>query len=235
MRFFIQIVFILMMSLGFSQEVKKDSVTVKLDSLYREDQFYFSFSYNNLQNKPEGIIQDKFSPSISVGFLRDMPINKKRTLAIAAGIGYSLNVFNHNLLTSDADSGSGINRVYQILNSTSSYSKNKLSLHYIDVPIEFRYRTSTPETHRFWRVYTGLKISYLFADTYKFEGNGLTFTDSNNPDLNKIQYGAYVAAGWNTWNAYIFYRMNSIYKSAQINGEPLRMTTINFGLMFYIL
>jgi hypothetical protein len=224
-----------LITISFSQEVQKDSVTVKLDSLYREDQFYFSLTYNNLQNKPSGLNQDKFSPSISVGFLRDMPINKDRTIAIATGIGYSLNVFNHNLQTSDGDLGPGVTRVYEIINSNTYFSKNKLSLHYVDLPIEFRYRTSTPETHRFWRIYTGFKVSYLFADTYKFEGNGVTFKDTNNPDLNKIQYGTYLAMGWNTWNAYVYYRLNPIYKSAEIDGKPLDLTTINFGLMFYIL
>lgn len=227
--------FIFISTIGFSQEIQKDSVGVKLDSLYREDQFYFSFSYNNLQNKPDGLTQEKFSPSISVGFLRDMPINKKRNFAIAAGIGYSLNVYNHNLLTSDGDLGPGIQRVYEIATSTDYFSKNKLSLHYVDFPIEFRYRTSTPETHRFWRIYTGFKVSYLFADTYKFEGNGYTFIDSGNTDLNKIQYSTYVSMGWNTWNAYICYRLNPIYKSAEINNKPIDLTSINFGLMFYIL
>jgi hypothetical protein len=39
----------------FFQEIEpiKDSA-VKVDSLYREDQFYFGFTYNTLQQKPAG-------------------------------------------------------------------------------------------------------------------------------------------------------------------------------------
>lgn len=46
------------------------------DSLYREDQFYFNISYSSLQNQPSGFRQNKFSPSLSLGFVRDMPLNK---------------------------------------------------------------------------------------------------------------------------------------------------------------
>jgi hypothetical protein len=42
---------------------------VKIDSLYREDQFYFGFTYNTLQEKPSGLSQKKFSVGLSAGFL----------------------------------------------------------------------------------------------------------------------------------------------------------------------
>jgi hypothetical protein len=41
----------------FSQEktVAEDAPKIKIDSLYREDQFYFCFTLNTLQNKPSGL------------------------------------------------------------------------------------------------------------------------------------------------------------------------------------
>jgi hypothetical protein len=70
---------------------------MKIDSLYREDQFYFGFTYNTLQEKPSGLSQKKFSVGLSAGFLRDMPINDDRTIAIASGVGFSYNNYNENL------------------------------------------------------------------------------------------------------------------------------------------
>ena len=64
-----------------------------VDSLYREDQFYIGVTYNTLQNRPIGVTQNNFTPSFSIGILRDMPINKARNKAIAAGLGYSLNSY----------------------------------------------------------------------------------------------------------------------------------------------
>jgi hypothetical protein len=81
---------LLSVSSFFSQEVEltKDC-RVKL-ILYREDQFYFGFTYNTL--KPAGVSQDKFS----AGF-PDMPINKDRTHAVAVGLGITYNNYIQNL------------------------------------------------------------------------------------------------------------------------------------------
>lgn len=205
-----------------------------IDSLYREDQFYLNLTFNNLQKKPDGLNQNKFSPGIAFGFLRDMPINKSRTVSIAAGLGYSLNIFNENMYQSQsvvADSQYN----YEILSQDIYYKRNRFTQHFMDLPIEFRWRSSTPDSHRFWRICTGFKLSYLFIDKYKFINDIQTIVIGNNSDLNKFQYGCYMAAGWNTWNFYAYYGLSPIYKSAKINGEDIKMTTFNLGLQFYIL
>lgn len=228
MRLKVVIVFLFFGLSVFAQEKTIDFDAV--DSLYREDQFYVGLTYNKLQNTPKGLSQNKFSSGFSFGFLRDMPINKARTWAIAAGLGYSLNIYNDNLFITSQN-----NEINYQIDPELNYSKNKLSLHYIDLPIEVRWRASTPESHKFWRIYTGLKVSYLFYDQYKFVGSGTTLKISSNDDFNKLHYGVYVAAGWNTWNFYAYYGLNPLFKSATIDGEKIKMQTLNIGLMFYIL
>ena len=214
------------------KEVKDEINFDAIDSLYREDQFYLNITYNALQKRPEGINQNKLSPGFAVGFLRDMPFNKKRTFAIAAGLGYSLAIYNQNLGIFNSN---GTN-MYQVLDTDISYSKNKLSLHYVDLPVEFRWRNSTPESHIFWRVYSGVKLSYLFYDQYKSISSLGNVKQSNNKDFNQFQYGVYLAVGWNTWNFYAYYGLNPMFKSsAKIDNQSIDMNTTNFGLMFYIL
>lgn len=213
---------------GFSQE---KPLTV-IDSLYREDQFYLTATYNNLQKFPSGLKQNKLSPGIAIGFLRDMPINKSRTYAIALGAGYSFNQYNYNLYTYSLD---GTTQNYEVLSDDVYYDKNRLTLHYIDVPIEFRWRSSTFDSHKFWRIYAGFKAGYLFTSKYQFVNDVQNITIKNNPDLNKIAYGCYVSAGWNTWNIYAYYGLNSLFNSVKIDGKPSSMNTVNVGLQFYIL
>lgn len=213
-----------------SQEMTEPNFTA-VDSLYREDQFYLSFSYNILQNRPEGVSQNKFSAGFSAGFLRDMPINETRTIAIAAGIGYSLNNYNQNLMISESNG----NPEYSLIDPETIYNKNNFSLHYLDLPIEFRWRTSTPESHKFWRIYTGVKLSYLLYSRSKFSGNEQKIIITKNEDFNKFQYGVYLAGGYNTWNFHLYYGLNPLFKSAELNGNSIDMRTLNIGLMFYIL
>jgi hypothetical protein len=202
-----------------------------VDSLYREDQFYIGVTYNTLQNRPIGVTQNNFTPSFSIGILRDMPINKARNKAIAAGLGYSLNSYNQNILISENNG----NPQYSAIPDGTFFDKNKLTLHSLDIPIEYRWRTSVPETHKFWRIYTGLKLSYLFNTQSNYEDSQTSYAVTGNPDINKFQYGTYLSVGYNTVNFNIYYGLNPIFKSAELNGRAIEMNTLNFGFMFYIL
>ena len=202
-----------------------------VDSLYREDQFYLGITYNTLLKRPSGISQNKFTPSFSFGLLRDMPFNKNRTKSIAAGIGYSMNNYNQNILISETNGTTS----YNIISTDSGFDKNKLTLHYLDIPVEYRWRTSTPENHKFWRVYTGIKFSYLVYDRSKYVDSQVTNKVTGNSDLNKFQYGTYLSVGYNTVNFNVYYGLNPIFKSAVLNDNLLDMNTLNFGFMFYIL
>ena len=233
MRLFLSCFLFLTVFHVFSQEnvIAENAPTVKIDSLYREDQFYIGMTFNTLQNKPSGLTQNKLSTGFSAGFLRDMPVNKKRTVAIASGVGLTYNNYNQNL----AIYKSGEIQVYSIIGPETSFDKNKFSQLLVDVPIEFRWRTSTYESYKFWRIYGGLKFSYLIYDRSVFtDAQGKIFF-TGNKDFNKFQYGAYVSTGYNTINLYVYYGLNSLFKSAQIDGRPIDMTSLNIGIIFYIL
>jgi Outer membrane protein beta-barrel domain len=205
----------------FSQEDASTEIApkAKVDSLYREDQFYFGFTLNTLQNKPVGLTQDKFSSGFSAGFLRDFPINKKRTIAIAPGLGFSYNNYNQNLKISEPNQIP----IYTIIDPETSFNVNRFTQFLVDVPIEFRWRTSTFESHKFWRIYGGFKMSYLLYDKSLYEDAQGKIVVANNKDFNKFQYGAYLSAGYNSINVYAYYGLNSLFQSAKTNTESIDM------------
>ncbi|MEN9908575.1 MAG: hypothetical protein RLZZ540_1724 [Bacteroidota bacterium] len=214
----------------FAQE-KMPSKEVKIDSLYREDQFYFGFTYNTLKQMPEDASQQKFSIGISGGFLRDMPINKARTKAFATGLGVSYNNYNQNI----GISGTAQDAIYTVLGSQSNFDKNKFTQLLIDVPVEFRWRTSTYESYKFWRIYGGMKFSYLAYSKSVLQDDQGKIVITNNKDFNKFLYGLYLSAGYNTLNVYAYYGLNPIFKSAEIDGKKIDMNAVSVGLIFYIL
>jgi Outer membrane protein beta-barrel domain len=217
----------------FSQEKAntQNNSKPKIDSLYREDQFYWSFTLNTLQNKPAGLTQDKFSSGFTAGFLRDFPINKKRTFAIAPGLGLTFNNFNQNLAITQPNQ----TPVYTIMEPDTEFNKNRFSQFLVDVPIEFRWRTSTYENHKFWRIYGGFKMSYLIYDKSLYEDAQGKIVVTNNKDFNQFQYGTYITAGYNTINVYAYYGLNALFQSAKTSTESVDMNAINIGIMFYIL
>ena len=199
----------------FSQEIKP----IEIDSLYREDQFYASLSYNLIQNRPDGFKQFSFSPGVTFGILRDFPISKNRHWAIASGIGYSYNNIKQFI--------NSIEIVGATENNTSENIRTIISSHSIDFPLEIRWRNATPNSHSFWRIYTGFKTSYVFNS--KLESTTENTKESILDEINRLQYGAYVSVGFNTWNPYIYYGINPIFK------EGSKMSNFNVGFIFYIL
>ncbi len=233
-HFFLLLTFLIFIN-SFSQETLPETAIdstffTKVDSLYREDQFYFGLTYNLLTELPKGLQQNGFSSGLSAGFLRDMPINKNRTYAIALGAGISYANYQQNLVISQ---NLGDNR-YDVI-TAADLSKGKLEQVFIDIPLELRWRNSTPTSYKFWRIYTGVKFQFLIYDRSKYVGKDIDFTVTNNGDLNKFQYGPYIAVGFNTWNFQAYYGVNSLFNNVSTNNEAVEMKTLNIGLMFYIL
>ena len=218
--------------LGFSQN--NDTDNDELYKNYREDQFYTSVTYNLLNNKPKDVSQSGFSSGFHFGFIRDMPINEKRNFAIGLGVGISTNSYNQkNLLIEEVN-----NEVsFRIIDESDfNVSKNKFTTYLVEVPLEFRWRTSTPTDYNFWRIYTGFKVGYLLYNSTKFKSEISNENLSNINEFNKFQYGLTLSAGYGTWNFYVYYGLNSIFdNNTKLNGEAIDMKSLKMGLMFYIL
>ena len=204
--------------------------TIEQDSLYREDQFYVSITYNALIDLPNNVSQNSFSTGVHLGVIRDFPLNKRRNIALALGLGYSFNSFNQNIRISGNNSYN-----YTILES-SNYSKNNFAQHFIEVPFQFRWRTSNAESYKFWRVYTGLKLGYLIASKSIFNDSSGSDNQKNLTDLNKLQYGLTMSIGYNTWNGYIYYGLNPVFNDVStVDLQSIDMRALKIGLIFYLL
>lgn len=216
------------------QAQEKGKVPEVIDSLYREDQFYLGLTFHLLGKLPENLRQSGFSGGLHTGFIRDFPLNKQRNLAIGAGIGWSVNTYSHELLIGQGDAGNTIFR--NLRDENISYDTNRFSTQLVEVPLEFRWRTSTPATYSFWRVYGGLKFGYIYRFRSVFRGDEGTVRLSDIPELQKYRLGTTLSFGYNTFNFHIYYSLNSFFENARLeNGAPVEMTTFKLGLMFYVL
>ncbi|PWK20846.1 porin family protein [Xanthomarina spongicola] len=217
----------------WSQDVVADSTKI-IDPKYREDQFYFAITYNLLAEKPSNVSQTGFSSGFHLGYIRDMPLNERRNFGIGLGLGFSLNSYNHNIYVYKNETGEIA--YINLSDSDINYTKNKFSTYLVEMPFELRWRTSTEDEYRFWRIYTGFKVGYLVASSTKFKGDIGTVKNSNIKDFNDFQYGLTLSAGYNTWNFHIYYSLNPILsKDAQLGEQAIDMFAVKFGLIFYIL
>ena len=195
---------------------------------YREDQFYFGSSYF-IQTEPiENFKQNGFSGNFQFGFIRDFPLNNNSTKAIGIGLGYERNFFTSNI--QPIKTNGNIN--YRIVISRFLESKNKISFSSFVLPIEYRWRSSSIDQYKFWRIYTGLKIKKNFP-LYSNPSYGSEITIDEIEDWTT---SIYLNAGYNTWNISLEYDLNPILKNQKTsNGENLNISFFRLGLVFYIL
>ena len=200
----------------------------KIKESYREDQFYFGSSYFIQTESLEDFKQNGFSGNFQFGFIRDFPINKTSTKAVGIGLGFERNFFTSNIQPSEIDD----NIDYRVVVSRFLESKNKISFSSIVLPIEYRWRKSSIDEYKFWRIYTGLKLKKNFP----------LFSDPSYGSEIKIDgiedwtTSLYINAGYNTWNISLEYDLNPILKNKKTtDGNNLNISFFRLGLVFYLL
>jgi len=209
-----------------------DTVPFTIDSLYREDQFYVGLTFNLITNKPDAISQESFSGGIHLGVIRDMPLNDRRNIALGVGLGWGIDRYGQNLLIDDRAG----NSIHFLSLDESRYDSNQFTTQQFEMPLEFRWRTSTASSYKFWRIYTGVRLGYLYSFRSNYKGDGEQSLVNDLPELNRFRAGATFTFGYNTFNFHFFYSLIPFFSDATLDdGTALELSTLKIGLTFYIL
>lgn len=202
------------------------------DLNYLEDQFYIGLTYNFILNKPSTVNQQNLSYGLQLGFIKDLPLNASRNVGLGIGLGYAVNSYYTNLQVVELADGFE----YSLLDSDLGAKRNKVETHLIELPIEIRFRNSTPTEYKFWRFYAGAKLGYVLG------GRSKTVTTNNKDsfyvtDIEKFRYGLMANFGYNTFNIHVYYALNNLFNDGlQLDtGEDLTFTPLRIGVIFYIL
>lgn len=230
------LVFLLLLCLPFYAIAQAEALKPIVDGKYREDQFYAGFSYSMLSKLPQGTRLRGLSGSLQVGFLRDFPLNKRRNIAVAGGVGLSINRYGQNLFIGR---GGDSEFIYRILGKEGpvKYSSNRLGTYILELPIQFRWRASTAEKYHFWRVYAGITAGYIYRSQSVFKQPGNNVVVTNISDLQKFRWSASLSFGYNKINFFAKYDLNDLFKqdTYTTDGSMIELRPLQFGFIFYIL
>ncbi|MBS9774170.1 MAG: PorT family protein [Tenacibaculum sp.] len=195
---------------------QKDSL--KVDDKYWEDQLYVNITYNTFKTQPKKTSLSLFSYGISAGYIKDIPLNKRRSWATGIGLGYGYNYYTHKLY---------------FKNSNTYW--NGFREHNIEFPIQLRWRNSNATTYSFWRIYAGVRLSYNFSNKLKYSIGNKEYSSKNISNYNEFQTGLELSIGYNAFNFYIYYGLTPMYKNMFVDKEKINNRAIKFGLIFYLL
>ncbi|MDB2703058.1 outer membrane beta-barrel protein [Flavobacteriaceae bacterium] len=200
------------------------------DSLsYNEDQFYIDVNFIIQSNEVNLFQENGFSRSIHAGFLRDFSFTKKGDKAIAIGLGYGYERLVNNLNIRKNE-----NELNYSFPTNGISLRNSFSVHQLQLPIELRWRTSTIDNYRFWRIYLGYRLSYHFTPTYKpFFGRSFSIKNQ----IQDWQHSLSLSVGFNTWNLRFSYSLSPFLAKTVQTQEGIRpkVNPVQVGLIFYLL
>ena len=210
-----------------AQDVVNDN---EYDNKYLEDQFFVGLGYNFILDKPTDVIQRNLSYNFQLGYIRDIPLNKKRNFGLGLGVGYATNSYYSNIIVEESNQGIS----YRLPFSDEGFDRSKIETHGIELPFEIRWRTSNPIDYKFWRVYAGIKAEYLFSRRSKLVGD--VDTSFSNATVEQWQFGAMLNFGYNTWNLHLYWSLKQLLdENAILNNETINIRPLRIGVIFYIL
>lgn len=205
---------------------QKDSL--QIGDKYAEDQIYLSVSYAQFFNQPQQITKSGFSYGLSIGFLKDITLNKQGNFSFAVGVGYGFDSFSHELKVEEINGNT-------VFSNGSNLTSNNYTASNLEFPLEIRWRTSNAKRYDFWRIYGGVKFLYNLSNKFNFTENSTSFEYKNVNAYRKFQYGLTLSAGYDEFNFNVFYSLTPIFENASFNGASIDTSVLKFGLIFYIL
>jgi hypothetical protein len=131
------------------------------------DRLIFELFTDFWSGLPEGLRQQSVNRGVNIQYLHDFPMGTTN-FSLAAGLGFT----GHNLYTNhvyfDPDRTGDHNFIPVADIYSNEYRNNKLSLNYLTIPLEVRYRTrNLPQT---LRLHAGIRTGWLVSGHTKYVG-----------------------------------------------------------------
>lgn len=232
MKFLFSLLLFLMVSCLYAQDRLSWLKENQPDSLYREDQFYFGFSFNFLSDLPSAVDQSGFSGGLKFGFIRDMPVNKRRNLSIGLGLGLNLNTFGQTLQINREENTD----TFEPIDPDVDYDSNRFTTNFIEVPLELRWRSSDIEKLSFWRVYFGINFGYMLTSKSVFNSPETNYSFRSIDGINDFKTSIKLTFGYGAVNFFADYSLIPIFDSQIAStGEAVSIRPIKVGLIFFLL
>ena len=156
----------------------------------------------------------------------NMPFGKSN-FSFAVGLGISIHNLYWNYRFQENDK-----QEFQFvpINDTLSYKRSKLTLPYIEIPVEFRLKTKSKVT-----VSAGFNLGYMVYAHAKWVGDDYLFRTTNTlktsfkgiKNLERFSYGPTLRVGYKWFNVSGYYALSHIFSK----GDATQMTPISVGFI----
>ncbi len=228
-----KIVLLIIVMITFSKVYSQHEETIKSDN----DTLYFPTDVNKGSDKiiidlfsdlwqgvPSNIKARGINQGFSTYFMTNYPIGFSN-FSFAWGLGISCHNFYSDgvpVLERDANNNPTGNTMFETLGThyqtKVNYTKNKLNINYLELPIEFKFK-SRDGHNRQLKFSFGFKVGYELSNHTKYVGDDVlenttdqvTIKKSDIKNISKWNYGVTARIGRGMFNLFGYYSLSKIF------------------------
>ncbi len=164
---------------------------------------------------------------VMVNGMYSLPFGKSN-LSFAIGIGIS----THNLYWNYMYQGRSDSLQFVKVPDSLGFKRSKLTLPYIEIPIEFRLKTKSK-----FALGVGFKVGYMVYGHSKWVGDDYIFKTNNTlkasfkdiKNIEKFAYGPTLRVGYKWFHLYGYYQMSGLFTNGM--GPDMYPISVGFLLM----
>jgi hypothetical protein len=178
-------------------------------------------------NTPDGMTTRTINQGVNVFGTYNLPFGKSN-FSFAIGVGISI----HNLYWNYKYQGDSLSFQFVKIEDAVGYKRSKLTLPYIEIPLEFRLKTKSK-----FAMGIGFKLGYMVYAHSKWVGDDYLYGTSNTlkvsfkgiNNLEKFAYGPTLRFGYKWFNVNGYYSLSTIFqKTTNVDLYPI---SVGFILM----
>jgi hypothetical protein len=182
---------------------------------------------------PDGMSTQVINRGFGFDYLQEWPLGTSNFSA-AAGVGFMFhNLYSDHIYFDPERSGSHdflpVSEIY-----SNEYSTNKLSLNYLNVPLEIRFRTRNAQ--RTFRIHAGVKAGLLidahtkFTGEYDSGGRDVKIKEKKLENIENFLVGFHARIGYGRVNVNTFIPLTNVFS----NNSAQPASFMSVGLSFIV-
>jgi hypothetical protein len=222
-----------------SVEAQQGKVKRKIDLSSRPgDHLMLQFSSDHLTGMPDSIgsHQKGFSKGFNAYFMLDKPFKSSPKYSIGIGIGVGSSNIAFKKMNVDIKALTP-KLPFTATDSTNHFKKYKLSLSYLEIPLEFRFSSNPLNSGKSVKAAVGLKVGTLINAHTK----GKELQNKNNTAINDYiqkenskkffngtRFMGTARVGYGIFSLFAAYQLNHVLKD--VAGPPMKLYQIGFTL-----
>ena len=231
---------VLVILTGFSVFAQADTVITpkKAPSVTlprSNDHFMFQMGYATWQGAPDSVNTNGVPRSINVYFLFDYPFktNPRLSTAIGAGIATDNIYFKETYI--DLKENATTLR-FQNVSDTNHFKKYKLSLSYLEIPLELRFSSNPANPAKSWKIAVGVKGGTLINAHTKGKDllnknnislNSYTEKENSKKYFSSTRFMGTARIGYGIVSLYGAYQLGNVLKDAA--GPPMKLYQVGIS------